>query len=167
MPGGYAPGGGGMPGGYIPGRGGGMPIPKPGGGGMPAGKPPPYPYPGAAAYCENCGGGAGIPYSMPPCCGGMYAGPAANPDAAMPAIGPCWYAIDSGDCLGPVANSVLGRLCEAMLARCCAASKRSAGVPCRSPLVSFLNAYPTEMARLQRNCPFMASMAASLASKQS
>ena len=46
----------------------------------------------------------------------------------------------SGRCLGPAANSWLGRDCAAMFMRICSASMRSAGVPCRSPLVSFLKA---------------------------
>lgn len=47
------------------------------------------------------------------------------------------------------------------------ASATAIGEGCSLPLVSFLKAYDTEMARLHRNCPFMASMAASDASKQS
>ena len=46
----------------------------------------------------------------------------------------------------PVANSVLGRFWEAARVRVCSASSRSAGVPCRSPFRSFLNAYDTVMA---------------------
>ena len=38
-------------------------------------------------------------------------------------------------------------------------------VPCRSPRPSFLSAYVTEMARLHKYWPFIASMAASDASK--
>ena len=66
---------------------------------------------------------------------------------------------------GPAANSVCGlpRTSFAALA----ASSRSAGVPWRSPRESFLYAYVTEMGRLHRNWPFMASMAASDASKLS
>lgn len=45
--------------------------------------------------------------------------------------------------------------------------RRSAGVPWRSPLVSFLKAYVTEMGRPPRYCPFIASIAASDASKSS
>jgi len=48
-----------------------------------------------------------------------------------------------------------------------AASMRSFADPCRSPFESFLNANATEMARLARNCPFMASMALSAASNVS
>ncbi len=40
-----------------------------------------------------------------------------------------------------------------------------AGVPCRSPFESFLNANDIEMGLLQRYCPFMDSMLASDASK--
>lgn len=46
----------------------------------------------------------------------------------------------------------------------CAANMRSAAVPCLSPLASFLKAYETEIARLHKNCPFIASMAISDAS---
>ena len=42
-----------------------------------------------------------------------------------------------------MAKSWLGRDCALLCSFICAASIRSAGVPCRSPLVSFLNAYPT------------------------
>ena len=45
----------------------------------------------------------------------------------------------------PVANSWFGRDCAAWLAFICSASIRSAGVPWRSPLVSFLKAYDTVM----------------------
>lgn len=45
------------------------------------------------------------------------------------------------------------------------ASNRSAADPCRSPLESFLNAYDTEIGRLHKYCPFIASIAASDASK--
>jgi hypothetical protein len=63
---------------------------------------------------------------------------------------------------------VCGLLCAvADLRSTFAASMRSAGVPCRSPLVSFLNAYITLTARLHRNCPFIASIAASDASNES
>lgn len=48
-----------------------------------------------------------------------------------------------------------------------AANILSAGVPCLSPRVSFLYANVTEMGRLHRNCPFIASMAASAASNES
>ncbi len=54
----------------------------------------------------------------------------------MPPSG-CWR--------GPDANSVCGRFAAAALERCCSASSRSAGVPCRSPFVSFLYAYDTVM----------------------
>ena len=37
--------------------------------------------------------------------------------------------------------------------------------PCLSPLESFLNAYEIVIARLHKYCPFIASMAASEASK--
>lgn len=47
----------------------------------------------------------------------------------------------------------------------CAANSLSAAVPCLSPLASFLKAYETDIGLLQRYCPFIASMAASLASK--
>lgn len=47
----------------------------------------------------------------------------------------------------------------------CAASKRSAGVPCRSPLPSFLKAYCTVIALFIRNWPFIDSIAASEDSK--
>ena len=43
-----------------------------------------------------------------------------------------------GCCLGAVANSVLGLLCDDSMAFLRSASWRSAGVPCRSPLLSFL-----------------------------
>lgn len=46
-----------------------------------------------------------------------------------------------------------------------AASSLSAAEPCLSPLESFLKAYEMEMFRLHRYWPFMASMAASEASK--
>lgn len=42
---------------------------------------------------------------------------------------------------------------------------RSAAEPCLSPLESFLKAYDTVMALLHRCWPFIASIAASLASK--
>lgn len=42
-----------------------------------------------------------------------------------------------------------------------AASSRSAGVPWRSPLLSFLKAYERERGRFMRYCPFIASSAAS------
>lgn len=51
-----------------------------------------------------------------------------------------------GCCLGAVANSVLGLLCDDSMAFLRSASWRSAGVPCRSPLLSFLYAYDTVMA---------------------
>jgi len=40
-----------------------------------------------------------------------------------------------------------------------------AAEPCLSPLASFLNANDTVIGRLHKYCPFMASMAASAASK--
>ena len=58
-------------------------------------------------------------------------------------------------------------LAPASLALNCAASSLSAGVPCLSPRASFRNAYWTTMERLAKNWPFMASTAASEASKQS
>ena len=76
--------------------------------------------------------------------------------------------IAAATCPGPAANMVCGLLCAvADLRSTFAASMRSAGVPCRSPLVSFLNAYITLTARLHRNCPFIASIAASDASDES
>ena len=66
---------------------------------------------------------------------------------------------------GAVANMVWGRCLEA--AGLLAASSLSAGVPCLSPLVSFLYAYDTVMARLHRYWPFIASMAASEPSNES
>jgi hypothetical protein len=42
---------------------------------------------------------------------------------------------------------------------------RSASVPCRSPLPSFLNAYWQVIGLFMRNCPFIDSSAASDASK--
>ncbi len=92
-------------------------------------------------------GGMGIPI-MPGMNGGM--------PMAIPII--------AGGAGAPVANVVCGRM---DLWGFCAASMRSAGVPCRSPLVSFFSAYETEMGLLHRNCPFMVSMAASLASNES
>lgn len=53
---------------------------------------------------------------------------------------------DTGRGGGPVAKSVFGLLWAARFFLICSASKRSAGVPCRSPLVSFLYAYPTAIA---------------------
>ena len=76
--------------------------------------------------------------------------------------------IAAAACPGPAANMVCGLFCAvADLRSTFAASMRSAGVPCRSPLVSFLKAYITLTARLQRNCPFIASIAASDASNES
>lgn len=67
------------------------------------------------------------------------------------------------DGTGASANSWCGRsACDRGF---CAASKRSAAEPCRSPFESFLNAYDTDMGLLQRYCPFIASIAASEASK--
>lgn len=54
---------------------------------------------------------------------------------------------------------------SALFFRACAARRRSAGVPCRSPLPSFLNAYWTAIALFMRYCPFIASTAASDDSK--
>ena len=82
------------------------------------------------------GGGGG---AAPPGGGGGAAAPAANPDGACMACGragcimPC-----PGCCLGAVANSVLGLLCDDSMAFLRSASWRSAGVPCLSPLLSFL-----------------------------
>eukprot|EP00982_Pelagococcus_subviridis_P004318 29123-Pelagococcus_subviridis.AAC.1 len=61
---------------------------------------------------------------------------------------------------------VCGR-CVATLRSMFAASMRSAGVPCRSPRVSFLYANVTDIGRLHKNCPFIASIAASAASNES
>lgn len=64
---------------------------------------------------------------------------------------------------GASANNWWGRsACDSGF---CAANKRSAAEPCRSPFESFLNAYDTVIGRLQRYCPFIASIAASDASK--
>lgn len=52
---------------------------------------------------------------------------------------------ESGRCFGPAAKSVWGRLAAAWRERCCSASRRSAGVPCRTLLLSFLKAYVTEI----------------------
>ena len=48
--------------------------------------------------------------------------------------------------LAPVANRVLGRLAEAALVAFCSARRRSLGVPCLSPFMSFLKAKETVMA---------------------
>lgn len=143
IPGGGGPqGAGGIPGGMwcIPG-GGGM---APHGGGPPC-------IPGGGGIPEGPGG---IPIIPGGGCG--------IPPGGKPACGP-----GCGTCRGAVANMVWGRFSFAWFARCWAAKRRSAGVPCRSPLVSFLKAYPTAMERLHRYCPFIASMAESDASKQS
>ena len=47
--------------------------------------------------------------------------------------------------MGPAAKRVCGRLAAAWRERCSSASSRSAGVPCRTLLLSFLNAYVTEI----------------------
>lgn len=56
-----------------------------------------------------------------------------------PGMGP-GGAIMGPACCGPAEKSVCGRVAASSLciARRCAAKRRSAGVPCRSPLVSFL-----------------------------
>merc|ERR1719150_3650928 len=64
---------------------------------------------------------------------------------------------------GASANSWWGR--SAWDSGFWAASSRSAADPCRSPLESFLNAYEMEMALLHKYWPFIASIAASEASK--
>lgn len=64
---------------------------------------------------------------------------------------------------GASANNWWGRsLCDKGF---CAANKRSAAEPWRSPLESFLNAYDTVIGRLHKYWPFIASIAASDASK--
>ena len=58
----------------------------------------------------------------------------------------------------------------ALFFRACAASSRSAAVPCRSPfdpVPSFLNAKPTVTGLFMRNWLFIDSIAASAASKES
>lgn len=47
----------------------------------------------------------------------------------------------------------------------CLAINLSAAEPCLSPLESFLKANEMDIALLHKNCPFMASRAASAASK--
>ena len=64
---------------------------------------------------------------------------------------------------GASANSWWGR--SAWDSGFCAARSLSAAEPCLSPLLSFLNAYEIAIALLQRYCPFIASIAASEASK--
>ena len=95
--------------------------------------------------CGICTGDHSLiaPFASAPDGGGGGAMPdAAKPDAAAMGAGPRGPS-DCGFCAGPVANSVCGRDAAAALVRCCSASRRSAGVPCRSPLVSFLKAYET------------------------
>ena len=116
------------------------------------------PMGGAVMPCANMGG-AGMP-----CIGiggaimtGMPGGGAAT---AWGGASACTTAP------GACAKCVCGRLPPFCSLRA-AASNLSAGVPCRSPRDSFLNAYDTLMARPARYCPSIASMAASLASKLS
>jgi len=75
--------------------------------------------------------GGGIPplgIPIPPC-GGPGGPPCAGaPEPPGPGPGPAL-----GRWLGPLANMVCGR-CVTVLSRFCA-SMRSAGVPCRSPLM--------------------------------
>jgi hypothetical protein len=66
--------------------------------------------------------------------------------------------------IGTAANSVCGRVTRFGF---CAASRRSAAVPCRSPLVSFFSAYETLIGCPARNCPFIVSIARSEDSKLS
>jgi len=64
---------------------------------------------------------------------------------------------------GSAAKNWLGRALPEERLGLLAARSRSAAEPCRSPFESFLIAYVTEIGRLHRNWPFMASIAASLA----
>lgn len=145
--------------------------PKPGGGGG----IPPKPGGGIPGMPMPIGGG-------PPKPGGGGGGPAASAPANCPWYGP-WYGMPGGGigvvvtagpegAEGPNAASALsvaggGRAVtgSALFFRACAASRRSAAVPCRSPFPSFLNAYCTVMALFIRNWPFIASIAPSADSK--
>lgn len=123
------------------GGGGAIPIPIPIGIGMP--------NPGCAAGNPGGGGGGGrIP---------LYCGMPAYPCPGGGIIG-------GGGGIGGGAPTPCGK---ALFLRAWAASNRSAGVPCRSPLPSFLNAYETVTGLFMRNWPFIDSIAASDASNES
>lgn len=148
IPGGIIP----MPGGIMPGG-----APKPGGGGGGA-KP-------AAAGLKTgmLGGGGGIAPPGPTVCWGVKPGGGGG-WARAPANWP-WYGPWKGIIMPGVAAGGRAETGRALFLRACAARRRSAGVPWRSPLPSFLKAYCTDIALFIRNWPFMASMAASEDSK--
>lgn len=83
-----------------------------------------------------------------------------------PIIGPAaGRAPGRGGMLMGIPGITLGRRLRISL---CLARRRSEALPCRSPLTpSFLYAYEQWTGRLHRNCPFMASIAASADSKLS
>ena len=119
-----------------------------GGGGIPEGKADGGGTGGGSGGCKLAGvggGGGNIPRST-----GGGGGANVIPGGIIP-IG------------GASANSWCGL--SAWDNGFCAASRRSAAEPCRSPLASLLNAYETEIGLLQRYCPFIASIDASEASK--
>ncbi|KAF1765171.1 hypothetical protein GCK72_005123 [Caenorhabditis remanei] len=140
-------GGGGIPGipggpGVLPGGGGGGGhIPVDGGGGGRG------VIPGVGGI-GGIGGGIGVTLGGGGGTGGYCPG---YPFVGIPINGGGWY---PGR---PVA-------CAAMAA--CTPGIASAAVPCRSPFESLLNAYETVIARLHKNCPFIASNAVSEASKE-
>mmetsp|Transcript_7330 Transcript_7330/g.25829 ORF Transcript_7330/g.25829 Transcript_7330/m.25829 type:complete len:255 (-) Transcript_7330:372-1136(-) len=144
-------GGGGMPGGGICG-GGGMPS-----GGCAAGGG------GTGGRCEAGGGGGnGIPMAGG---GGIPGGGSIAPGGGGIPGGPAGGGGLGGPPTGPAANMVCGLwLCPLLVV---AAIILSAALPCLSPLESFLYANVTLTGLLHRNCPSIASMAASAASNES
>ena len=98
---------------------------------------------GIASWTGGGGGGGGIPGGIPPII------------LPIEDIG--------GGMGGASANNWWGR--SVWASGFWAAKSLSAADPCRSPLESFLNAYEIVIGLLHRYCPFIASMAASDASK--
>ncbi len=111
---------------------------------------------------------------MPICIGGRivccWENPGGGGGAARAPANCPWYGPWKPGIGGRAPNAIGaggGRLetGSALFFRAWAANRRSAGVPWRSPLPSFLKAYCTVMALFMRNCPFIDSIAASEDSK--
>ena len=112
------------------------------------------------------GGVMGI-WGIMVCCGVKPGGGggAARAPANWPWYGP-WKPGPGGRAPNAIgAGGGLAATGRALFFRAWAARRRSAEVPCRSPLPSFLNAYCTVMALFIKNWPFIDSMAPSDASK--